>query len=114
VGRSVPAVFSSTVAAARHARFDSRTVFAEDQKALLARDYSKAEQGLLEILKIDPHSVGGYANLGVVYVRAAGMTRPSRLSQKPGRPLLWPRPRGSDLTWTFASLSTVQDLPKDP
>ena len=46
-----------------------QTIFAEAQRALMAHDYSKAEQGFRALLKLDPHSVAAHSNLGVVYLR---------------------------------------------
>src|SRR5690349_8282144 len=48
---------------------DPRALFEDAQRALLAHDYAKAEQGFRKYLEIDPHSAAGYSNLGVVYMR---------------------------------------------
>ena len=48
---------------------DPRVVFERAQKALLAKDYSNAEKGFKEVLRLDPRSAAAYSNLGVVYMR---------------------------------------------
>src|SRR6516164_4136117 len=63
------AVLLSHSAAPQQPEHDPRKLFEEAQHALLAHDYPRAEQGFRDVLRIDPQSVGGYANLGVVYMR---------------------------------------------
>ena len=48
---------------------DPKAVFERAQRALLAGDYAKAEQGFREVLEMDPLSAGAYSNLGVIYLR---------------------------------------------
>jgi tetratricopeptide (TPR) repeat protein len=48
---------------------DPRAVFDRAQRALLAGNYEKAEEGFREVLELDPLSAAAYSNLGVIYLR---------------------------------------------
>ena len=63
------ALLASLVGSALLAADPVEAVFDRAARALSAGEYSAAEQGFLEVLKVSPRNVGALGNLGVVYSR---------------------------------------------
>src|ERR1039457_1765014 len=100
MGSLLVAILSSAAGACQQSPPNPQKLFEEAERALSIHDYTSAEQGFREVLKIDPQSAAAYADLGVVYMRRSEYERAIEAFKNAKR--LAPQVTGIDLNLGLA------------